>query len=242
MPEAFDDILRRTWREDVQSKYMYRGMSVKDLCDPLDPSFDPFAEIRPELDRLLTLLEDTVANGFEFTVVEDYSGFSFPLRNILAWTRNDLNNPGLDFMSVHAGGYAQNFQGSQLKQNFRFITAHLPEHRNDPTIRARLTADDWELVSEVNAWMSRKDPRHKPVVIWVRRTCLAFETDPIKRIPVGSFEYLRDRVLERLAEQGLPQTAESVAKVLPGESQTFDIRVMCPLPLSEIEKVEDVHA
>lgn len=240
MTTGFDDILRRTWRERVASRYMYRGMSAKDLRDPLDPAHDPFAEIRPELDRLLTLLEDAVAAGFEFTVDEDYSGLSFPLRDILAWTRNDLNNPGVDFTSVHAGGYAQNFQGSQLKQNFRFITAHLPARRDDPNVRARLTAEDWDLVSEISVWMSQEDPRHRPVVLWVRRTCPAFETDPIKRLPVGSFEYLRDRVLARLAEQGLPRTGESVAKVLPAEAATFDIRVMCPLALSAVEKVEDV--
>jgi hypothetical protein len=46
------------------SKYVFRGMSAKDLRDPLDPSFDPFEPIRPKLYRLIDVLEGLVQAGF----------------------------------------------------------------------------------------------------------------------------------------------------------------------------------
>ena len=49
MERSDPDMLLDIWRERVDSKYVFRGMSAKDLRDLLDPSFDPFEPIRPEM-------------------------------------------------------------------------------------------------------------------------------------------------------------------------------------------------
>jgi hypothetical protein len=76
-------------------------MSSKDLTDPLDPALDLQQPIRAKISRLLALLEGLVKSGFQFTVHEDYSGLSFDLRDIIAWTKGDLEHPGIDFTSNH---------------------------------------------------------------------------------------------------------------------------------------------
>lgn len=51
MEEKLRNYLFKQWRERVDAKYVFRGMSSKDLKNPLDPSFDPFKEIRPKMYR-----------------------------------------------------------------------------------------------------------------------------------------------------------------------------------------------
>jgi hypothetical protein len=230
------------WEETVHSRYLFRGMSAKDLTDPLDPSFDPIAPVRGKLRRLLEMLGGLLASGFEFTVHEDYSGLSFDLRDIVAWTKGDLDHPGIDFTSSYesACGYAQNFQGSQVKQNFRYITDHLPQRADDPLLKARMTADDWRLVSEINAWASDESPAHKRIVLWVRRSCPAFESDTEKGPVLGSFEHFCARVLRRMDAQGLPHEIGSVEQVLSQESREFLVRLRRPLYLKDVEKIEEV--
>jgi hypothetical protein len=242
MGPGLESHLRQLWQERVHSKYLFRGMSAKDLRDPLDPSADPFAAFRPKVYRLLAVFEQLLASGFRFTVHEDYSGLSFDLRDIVAWTRGDLDNPGIDFTSSHesASGYAQNFQGSQLKQNLRYITLHLPERRSEPLVEARMRQRDWGLVSEIGAWASQVSPAHQPVVIWVRRSCPALESDVQTGPLLGSFEWFCEQVLRRLASKSLPLREECVAQVLPEECSEFCVRLAKPLGLREIERIEEV--
>jgi len=236
---AFDDELTRLWRERVEGRFMYRGMSAKDLTDPLDPGHDPFAAIRPDLCRLIEALQRASREGFELTVHEDHSGLSFPLRDILAWSKRDLDDPGLDFTSVPTDGrgYARNFQGSQLRQNWRTITGQLPRRRGDPVLT--LTDDDWDRVSRVNAWIVRGDPEHRALVIWVPRGSPAFDVARGCEL-VGSLDVCRERVLRRLGERGLPPAVDSLRKVLPDEERGFSVRLTAPLPLAQVAKVEEL--
>jgi len=242
MADELQNHLLALWQETVHARHLFRGMSAKDLTDPLDPSFDPIAPVRASLRRLLELLDGLLASGFEFTVHEDYSGLSFDLKDIVAWTKGDLDHPGIDFTSSYesACGYAQNFQGSQVKQNFKFITDHLPGRADDPLLKTSMTDDDWRLVSEINAWVSRESADHKRVVLWVRRSCPAFESDTDEGLVLGSFEHFCTRVLTRMDAQALPHDIESVARVLPRESAEFLVRLTRPLYLKDIERVEQV--
>jgi hypothetical protein len=216
--------IRRLWRERVHGRFIYRGMSAKDLVDPLEPARDPFDEVRPDLDALLALLERLLGAGFAFTVHEDYSGLSFDLRDIVAWTRRDLAEPGLDFTSSleSACGYAQNHEGSQLRQNFRYITAHLPARRDEPLVRRLTCGADWTRAARLYDWMARASPDHERVVVWVRRSCPAFDGSGSPF--VGSFECFRER---------LPN-----GTTLPDEPGEFCVCLALPLPLSQVECVQ----
>lgn len=228
------------WHFRVHSQYFYRGMSAKDLVDPLDPGSDPFALIQPALLQLIERLYTLLNADFEFIVHEDHSGYDFTLRDIVNWTSRDLANPGVDFTSSHEGacGYVQNFQGSQLKQNFKYITDHLPERYDDPLVQQLWTAEDQQIVYVVNRWISDESPAHQRVVIWVPRSHPSFESERQDCILRGSYEFFLQKVTEVLAQQHLPYTEEALAVVLPAADQHFDVRMTHPLPLSDIARVE----
>jgi hypothetical protein len=143
MSQDAQHAIRAVWENRVRGKPIFHGMSSTNLTDPLDPANDPFAAMRPTLYRLLDVLQGLVDAGFQFNVREDHFGqkYAHNLRLIVAWTRNDLCNPGIDFTTSYydACGYADCCQGSQLKENFRYITAHLPEHRGEPVLRERMS-------------------------------------------------------------------------------------------------------
>ena len=242
MSEELRNYLFEQWRERADAKHLFRGMSSRDLIDPLDPSFDPFQPIRAKLYRLIGILQRLLDGGFRFTVYEDYSGLSFDLRNILLWTKRDLDSPGIDFTSSYesACGHAKNFQGSQLKQNFKYITDHLPERRSDPLVQAAMDEEDWRFVSEINDWVSRKSPEHRKVVIWVRRSCSAFESDQNNCISIGSLEYFCDKVLTQIENEEGPHTIQSVKRVLARESDPSRFRLVRPLRLKDMERIEEV--
>jgi len=239
--DVSESLLVRLWKEHVDAAYLYRGMSLKDLGDCLDPTADPFADVRPKLRRLIDLLQRLLDAGFEFTVHEDYSGLSFDLADILAWSRHDLDDPGIDFTSSHenARGYARNFQGSQLKQNLRYITGHLPERGEDRLVRTLMRPEDWRLAADVNRWASRASASHRMAVIWVRRSCRVFDSARCDAVSVGSYPRFREKVMERMARDHLPPSEEAVRGALR-EPDAFDVRITQPLPRAEIERVEEI--
>jgi hypothetical protein len=244
MTLGFDAVLRAAWREHVERRYLYRGMSARDLADPLDPAHDPFAAVRARLYWLLDLLEGLLAHGFEFTVHEDYSGLSFDLKDIVAWTRCDLSDPGIDFASDHgsARGYAQNHEGSQLRQNLRYITAHLPDRRDDPLVRSMVRERHWAEIAELHEWAAGSSPEHRPVVVQVRRSCEAFEPEGPQPLLVGSCRRFRRSALALLEREGLPATAEGLADLLARQPESFYVRLKRRLPLSEVQCVEELPA
>ncbi len=111
MTQGFKRDLEILWHEGVNNKYLYRGMAAHDVKDPLDPGYDPFSEVQAHFLQLIEVLERVLAAGFEFTVYEDHSGLSFDLKDIVVWSRRDLENGGLDFTSSYesACGYSKNF-------------------------------------------------------------------------------------------------------------------------------------
>ncbi|MDP6778330.1 MAG: hypothetical protein QGI83_16365, partial [Candidatus Latescibacteria bacterium] len=164
-------------------------MGKHDLTDPLDPAKDPFAEVRPQLHRLIEVLSQALAAGFRFTLYEDHSRMSFDLSDILKWSKRDLDDGGIDFTSSYpdACGYSRNYRGSQLKQNFQYITSHLPDRRDDPTLAPCTSEHDWRTVSELNAWISCGGDDHTQVVLWVSRTASVFN-DCTDCLPLGSLQ------------------------------------------------------
>ena len=127
------DAIRTVWEDRVRGKPIYHGMSSVNLTDPLDPANDPFAAMRPKLYRLLDVLQRLTDGGFQFIVREEHFGVKYAndLRLIVAWSRNDLDNPGIDFTTSYydACGCSDSCQGSQLQ-------GELPVHHG-PLVRAR---------------------------------------------------------------------------------------------------------
>jgi len=243
------DVLRKVWKQRVEDKHVFRGMSAKDVRDPLDPSFDPFEPIQEELRRLVGMLESLVAAGLDFPVREEHFGREYvnPLLHILAWTKNDLTNRGIDFTSSYydACSYADCWQGSQLKQNFKCITEHLLGMRGgNPVLQATIREEDWSVVSAVNAWVSAASPEHRRVALWVRRCCSAFDAHSKRAdfivLPVGSFDSFSGAVQDALKERNLSLTDKTVRELLPKEEDGFTVRIHRPLKSQEIEKVDEV--
>ena len=63
MAKGSHDILLRVWRERADGRCVFRGMSLKDLADPLDPARNPFEPILPKLRRHLDLVRALEKQG-----------------------------------------------------------------------------------------------------------------------------------------------------------------------------------
>jgi len=238
-----EEILRAVWEERVRGKPIFHGMSTANLAYPLDPAHDPFTAMRPTLYRLLDVLQDLVNGGLEFTVREEHFGqtYSHALRLIVAWTRNDLDNPGIDFTTSYydACGYADCCQGSQLKENFKYITDHLPERKDDPVLREHMRDEEWGMVDRVAGWIAQDANDHRSVLLCVDRACPAFDPDP-RCQPVGSLEGFSRKVQAALREANLLCTAETVERILPGEEEGFTVRMRGPLTKDYVLSVEEI--
>ena len=239
MSAEFEDAINDLWKKRVEGCFIYRGMGLHELQKGIDPENDPFSEIRPQLFHLISILEKVLLKGFKFTVHEDYSGMSFSLNNIIAWSRRDLENPGIDFTSLYdsAWGYSMNFRGSQLKQNFKYITDHLPELANEPILKSEMSEKDWKIVSLVNTWMVGEEDNHTRIVVWVKRSQSTFDENR-RCLPLGSLSVFRRNVIREIEKRALPVTVDSAITVLPKESEEFCYRLTTTIHLEDIDKIE----
>jgi len=241
-----DESIHEVWRKRVASGFMYRGMSAKDLRFPLDPSNSPFAGFAPEILRLLAMLRRAIETGLQFEIVETHWGQTYrhELSRIVEWSRRDLETPSVDFIGSHRAAceYADNWQGSQLKQNLKSITEQLPEHKHEPALRGAMGSEGWQLVEQVREWVCAAEPDHRRVVLWVRRSCPRFE--PHARCPLaGMRESFIQWVRRETERRELPPTPESVSALLPQSSQEEDslsIRLRRPLEEGDVERIEEI--
>lgn len=233
-----DNIIETAWRDHAASQYVYRGMGMGDLSDPIDPAGNPHASVLPLVRKCLDVLQRVVDSGFEFTVVETHweQSWTHALKNIVAWSRNSLDHPRIDFISAHqaAREYSDNWQGSQLKQNMKYITEHLPEYKDDPVLRQALGLQDWLTLERVNRWVSNEQARHIGVVLWLRRSHPALRSK-CKCAPIGTLIDFHSRMIAELGRRGLPHDEASVSSLLP---QTFDAYLVEPLWQKDIDRIE----
>ena len=237
--KTFEQQLEALWEERVTSQHLFHGMGKHEVTDPIDPNHDPFAEVRPQFLRLIGALQQALAAGFQFTVHEDHSGMSFALRDIVNWSKRDLESGGIDFTSSYedACGYSDNFQGSQLKQNLRYITDCLPDRKDDPILTSCMTDRDWSMVTELNSWISNGGNDQGQVVVWVSSAASVFD-DCTMCLPVGSFHTFSRNVIVQIDNQGLPSAMESAIEVLP--KRVFCYRIRQLLPLDGLVKIEEL--
>ena len=121
-----NELIESYWIDNVDSKCAYRGMDKNDLIFPLDPNFRPFNPVKDLILGFYDALDKLIENGILFNVVETHFGVTYKhdLRNIVRWSRRDINMTGIDFTSNYkeALEYADCWQGSQLKQNIKTIS------------------------------------------------------------------------------------------------------------------------
>ena len=241
MSLGFKNSIRDLWKERVDSKFVYRGMGLHDLQKGFEPENDLFQKIRPELFHLISMLENALSKGFKFTVYQAYNGWSFSLNDILAWSRNDLEKPGIDFTSSYkkAHGFSKNYRGSQLKQNFKYITDNLPKRSNDPILKSIMGAKDWETVSIINAFLSNETASHSRAIVWLRRSHSVFNENTAC-LPLGSLQVFKENIVQEIERKMLPMTTESVISVLPKETEEFCYKLDINISLDDLDKVENL--
>jgi hypothetical protein len=240
---SFERSLYNLWKTRVASRFMYRGMASRDLTFLFHPEQDKFIDVRAQLNLLLVLLEKVSDSGFTLHVIEEHWGrvYIHNLSDIIHWTRSDLCSGGIDFTSLHRNAceYADNCQGSQMKQNVRYITGNLKKHKTNAVLSAVLTKKDWRLVEELHDWVSDPSADHERIVLWVRRNSTVFGR--ISGIlPLGPYREFRSRMIKDLNEQQLPLTIESAHQLLPCETKGFNFRLhssLCPEHIEKIEKI-----
>lgn len=236
-----DHIIRTIWEERINSQYIYRGMSVMDLKDPLDPGDNPHKDVLPQLYEFLTILEKIVNAGFLFKVIERHGNMTYEhdLRDIIVWTRRDLSNASIDFTSSYraAGEYADCWQGSQLKQNLKYITDHLLQKRDHTILNTIMTDDAWTLFGEIVQWVSYESPDHKGIVLWISRTSSVFDSNR-KCLLLGSFESFKNNILTEMEKMDFEINRQTVQKILPSGSEEFYFRLTEPLSLKAVDKID----
>jgi hypothetical protein len=238
--KRFEQQIEVLWTEQVAGRFMFHGMSRQALADPLDPDVDPFTAVRPHLDRILNVLQSAVADGFQFEVHEIHSKMVFSLKDILNWSKRDLEIGGIDFTSSYrdACGYANNFQGSQLKQNIKTIAEHLPERKNDPILAERMSEHDWKCLSELNQWITTGGNDHSRVVLWIRRSAPIFD-DCRRCVPLGSLDVFSRNVITQIEEKGLSKTTASAISLFP--KRDFCQKIVRKLFHDELAGIEDLQ-
>jgi hypothetical protein len=243
---GFNKSLHHTWEKRVNSRYMFRGMSRKDLTFPLDPKGNPFAEAASKISEFLDMLLRVVDAGFRFKVVEQHWGqaYEHDLRDIVTWSKRDLANGGLDFTAHYqaAREYADNWQGSQLKQNLKYVTNHLPECVDNALLATIFNEEDWNLLHEVKQWISEESLNNRGIVLWVRRSCPVFE--PTDSFPfVGTFDSFQKYILKKVKANDGYSTVGHIIQTLPTESEDKKlwIRLQKPLLEEHVEKIEEIR-
>lgn len=237
------DIAREFWTMRIGRQYLYRGMSLTNLTYPLNPLKNPFSAALPMIQEFLCVLQRLVDKGFAFTLIEKHWDkiYRHELRNIVAWSKNDLRNPNIAFTSRYesAREYADNWQGSQIKQNLKYISDHLPAYRKNPVITSEMNAQDWDLVARVGEWAGQQVPGHQGIVLWVRRSSNAFRTNAEFPL-VGQRESFQNWLLDAVKTKGLPLSREVIAQLLPPEPDEFYAYLTRPLVQNEIERIEQI--
>jgi len=163
---------------------------------------------------------------------------SFKLKDIIDWSRRDLDDGGIDFASSYEDGcgYSDNWQGSQLKQNFKYITDSLPEKSSDPILASHITDQEWAIISELNSWLSKDGNDQARVVLWVARDQSVFD-DCSSCLPLGSWATFSRNMVVGIEEKQMPLTIESARSLLP--THEFSSRIRRQLPVSEVAKIEE---
>jgi hypothetical protein len=184
--------ITQPWLTQVDSKYVYRGMNATDLQFPLDPAKRPFQTVLPLLSAFLDIIDALIAKGVVFDVVETHFGNTciHGLRNIVKWTRRDLSTQGIHFTSKYqsAREYSDCWQGSQLKQNIKFISEYLLQKKDSPEFTNDLKETDWKIIHKTFQWVMTVHPNSAPIVLWVQRDKDVFKETP-DPLPIASEEY-----------------------------------------------------
>ncbi|HBR71033.1 TPA: hypothetical protein DIC20_05430 [Candidatus Dependentiae bacterium] len=234
MKERIDKIIRSHWQEMVNENYFYRGMSLNNLnlksSIVLDPSQNPFKNIKNVLLEYNQLLCQLVEKGLECNINDFYVE---PLQKILGWTIRDLQNPGIDFTTNYADAvsYAFNYAGSQIKHNFNLIVNTIHEYKNHSCFTHIDHQKFWHITEKIKSLLEHdKYIMHQPVVIKVRRSCAAFETEIINELNLGSYDFFYDKVKKEAIKNNMFMI-DKIAFFLHQKSQSahFNIRLIKPL-------------
>jgi len=228
------------WESRVQNKFVYRGMDRGDLIFPLNPAQKPFESNKSLILNFFTIIDEILETGLEFEIIEDHFGnkcFHNP-RNLVKWSRRDLEIDGIDCTSLYqsAKEYSDCWQGSQLKQNLKSLTSYILEHMTTPQIKEVLTSKKLEIINEVETWLNvHRKPQ--PVILHISREIDIFhKTEKIK--PLGSKQKFTESILENMASNKIKQ--EELEKHFNPETEEFYCSICRPLTEKDIYKIEQL--
>lgn len=235
-------IIKKHWEEVVDNSFFYRGMSMPDLINSksgiaLSPSRNPFNDIGPLLKEYCKVLYKLIKEGLVFNVVDTYTE---PLKNILDWSMRDLSDGGIDFTTNYADAvdYAvSNFQGSQLKHNFKIITETILSCKNQACFRKIDKVKFREMTGEIHFLLvAGKKISHQPIVLKIRRSKAVFEnaiTRP-ETLNYGGYDTFRRKVRQK-AKSCYP--GNKVTVFLHKQPNVFCIRLNKVLYHSDIDEI-----
>ena len=214
-------------------------MNAADL--PLDPLKHPFQTELPMLLSFLDVIDRLISNGLAFDVIETHFGNTcvHDLRNIVKWTRRDLSRQEIDFTSKYqsAREYSDCWQGSQLKQNFKYISTHILERKQSSEFADILRSTDLTIIEQVYHWLTITRDNSAPIVIWVQRS-LDFFKESQQLLPLGSFQTFLTNFRSSFDISDIHSETLDHSTYLPDDSSEFYCSLTQPLDIRYITKTE----
>ena len=235
----FNELIERLWNEEVNQKFVYRGMDENDLNFPLNPNNDPYSEYKELIINFLDLLDKLLNEGLQFIVIENHFGkkYTHDPKNLSSWSRRDINRKEIDFTSHYqsAKEYSDCWQGSQLKQNLKSIANHFLSNFKSISTAYNIKNYEWEFVKEINAWLNvQRKP--KPIIIHLKRNCDLFKRSS-RLLPLGSRISFEKVIYDKYSKVN-EFSYEFLYSMLPNADKEFYCSVDKPLLEKDIYKIE----
>lgn len=242
MNKKIENIIKKHWQQMVDNSYFYRGMSLHDLDLEskiiLDPNKNPLKGMIPLLMEYSEFLLDLIGKGLEFKVNDFYVE---PLEKVLNWSMRDIKNPGIDFTTNYAdaAAYAFNYGCSQVKHNFNIIANTIGNCANQTCFTEQERELFLHITEKVQKLMLEKSNiKHHPIVLKVKRSCVAFQNALVDELNVGSYNFF----LQRVSQKARACNAFHIDKItffLHQQSQAgnFNMRLINPLNKIDVKEI-----
>lgn len=224
--------LYQFWKENIDSKYIYRIVSEDYISEieknGFEPDKNPFYEIKSQLFKLFDIIMELKKKGF---LMMRWWGAPVDQEVVINCTKKDLDKNYIDFTPNHKDiiNYYLNLNGGALVQTILIFTTELIMKKPP------LTKEEISLIETLNSWAKQKANK-KNKVIWLKASSSYFENVHFQRSgvkeylasPLGSFGNFKKIVAKNGLEVYLPYlTLEKL----------FYLRTESKIPPSEIIKI-----
>lgn len=224
--------LYQFWKENIDSKYIYRIVSEDYIFEieknGFEPDKNPFEKIKPQLFKLFEIIMTLKEKGF---IMMRWWGEPVDQEVVINCTKKDLEKNYIDFAPNYKNivNYYLNLNGGALVQTILIFTTELLMKKPP------LTDKEVLLVEKLNKWANLK-AKKKNKLVWLKASSSCFENVYFQRngekeyleSPLGSFTNFKKVIGKNNLNIYLPYLTSK---------KLFYLRAESKIPPSEIIKI-----